>query len=199
MKRVVLTIATVFMMSSTVWGQAVTTAQSAERAERDKENAKLAKERKLDLQVRQPGTAQYYSSVGGYNFQLSNTHTADPFSALQVASGTWWNDPDTVTRLSLTKDQQRKMDDIFQQFRLKLIDLNAALAKEELIMTSLIESERLDEVKILPQIDKVAQARAELEKANSRMLLSIRQTLTMEQWSKIQSSPRKKFTLGRQF
>jgi Spy/CpxP family protein refolding chaperone len=81
------------------------------------------------------------------------------------------------------------MDDIFQQFRLTLIDLNAALSKEELIMDPLIAAERLDEVKILAQIDRIAQARAELEKANSRMLLAIRQSLTMEQWTKIQSSP----------
>ena len=81
------------------------------------------------------------------------------------------------------------MDDIFQQFRLTLIDLNASLSKEELIMAPLIGAERLDEVKILAQIDRIAQARAELEKANSRMLLAIRQSLTMEQWTKIESSP----------
>jgi Spy/CpxP family protein refolding chaperone len=106
-----------------------------------------------------------------------------------VAPGTWWNNADTATRLNLTKEQQRKMDEIFQQFRLTLIDLNAALSKEELIMDPLIAAERLDEVKILAQIDRIAQSRAELEKANSRMLLAIRQSLTMEQWTKIQSSP----------
>jgi hypothetical protein len=126
---------------------------------------------------------------GGYNVQVNTGRTNDPLSALQVAPGTWWNNPDTVTRLGLTKDQQSKMDDIFQKFRLTLIDLNAALSKEELIMDPLIAAEHLDEVKITAQIDKIAQARAELEKANSRMLLAIRQSLTMEQWTKIQSSP----------
>jgi len=129
------------------------------------------------------------TSRGGYNVVLNTSRTNDPLSALQVAPGTWWNNADTATRLNLTKDQQKKMDDIFQQFRLTLIDLNAALSKEELIMDPLIAAERLDEVKILAQIDRIAQARAELEKANSRMLLAIRQSLTMEQWTKIQSSP----------
>ena len=129
------------------------------------------------------------TSRGGYNVVLNTSRTKDPLSALQVAPGTWWNNADTATRLNLTKDQQKKMDDIFQQFRLTLIDLNAALSKEELIMDPLIAAERLDEVKILAQIDRIAQARAELEKANSRMLLAIRQSLTMEQWTKIQSSP----------
>jgi len=133
--------------------------------------------------------AQVTTSRGGYNVVLNTSRTNDPLSALQVAPGTWWNNADTATRLNLTKDQQKKMDDIFQQFRLTLIDLNAALSKEELIMDPLIAVERLDEVKILAQIDRIAQARSELEKANSRMLLAIRQSLTMEQWTKIQSSP----------
>jgi Spy/CpxP family protein refolding chaperone len=45
-----------------------------------------------------------------------------------------------------------------------------------------------DEAKILAQIDRVADARADLEKANARMLLAIREVLTPEQWSKLPSS-----------
>jgi hypothetical protein len=36
----------------------------------------------------------------------------------------------------------------------------------------LFDVDHLDEVKVLPQIDRIAQARAELEKANARMLLA---------------------------
>jgi Spy/CpxP family protein refolding chaperone len=121
------------------------------------------------------------NGVRSVQFASSST-SSDPLSSLQVAPGTWWNNADTATRLNLTKDQQKKMDDIFQQFRLKL-------SKEELIMDPLIAAEKLDETKILTQIDRIALARAELEKANSRMLLGIRQSLTMEQWTKIQASP----------
>ena len=63
------------------------------------------------------------------------------------------------------------MDDIFQQSRLKLIDLHAALQKEEATLDPLINADSPDETKVLAQIDKVAQARAELEKSNARMLL----------------------------
>ena len=44
-----------------------------------------------------------------------------------------------------------------------------------------------DEPKILAQIDRVAQARAELEKANARLLLGIRRVLTPDQWKKLQA------------
>jgi len=92
-----------------------------------------------------------------------------------------------VQKLSLTADQQKKMDDIFQQSRLRLVDLNASLQKEELTLEPLLAADQPDEPKILAQIDRVAQARAELEKANARMLLGIRRVLNQDQWKKLQS------------
>ena len=109
--------------------------------------------------------------------------------ALGGPGGKWWTRPDTAQKLGLTADQIKKMDDIFQQHRLKLIDLDAAVRKEEVIMEPLISAEQPDEAKIVTQIDKVAQARAELEKANARMLLGIRRLLTQEQWNRLKSEP----------
>lgn len=103
--------------------------------------------------------------------------------------GRWWDDPKVSQQVGLTADQQKKMDDIFQQNRLKLIDLSATLQKQELIMQPLMEAEQPDEGKILAQIDAVAQARAELEKNNARMLLGIRKVLTPEQWKKVKDLP----------
>lgn len=101
--------------------------------------------------------------------------------------GRWWNDPKLAQEVGLTADQQKKMDDILQQNRLKLIDLNAALQKQEATMEPLMEAEQPDENKILAQIDAIAQARAELEKGNARMLLGIRQVLTPDQWTKLKA------------
>ena len=47
-----------------------------------------------------------------------------------------------------------------------------------------------DTNKVLSQIDHTAQARAELEKANARMLLGIRGVLTPDQWTKLQAEGR---------
>jgi len=99
-------------------------------------------------------------------------------------------DPMLVQKLALNSDQQKKMDDIFQQHRLKLIDLNATVQKEETIMEPLVAADQPDEAKIVAQIDKVAQARAELEKANARMLLAIRGVLTPEQYQKLRTASR---------
>ena len=101
--------------------------------------------------------------------------------------GRWWDDPEFVKKLGLSDDQQKKMDDIFNNARLNLIDLSATVQKAEAIMEPLVAADPPDENKVLEQIDRVAQARAELEKANARMLLGIRRQLTHEQWLKLKA------------
>jgi Spy/CpxP family protein refolding chaperone len=100
--------------------------------------------------------------------------------------GTWWRNPELVQKLGINSDQQKKIEDVFQQHRLKLVDLDATLKKEEITLEPLMSSDAPDETKSLAQIDKVAQARAELEKANARFLFAIRRVLTAEQWKKLQ-------------
>src|SRR4030095_5266076 len=101
-----------------------------------------------------------------------------------VPQGTWWRNPQYVDGLSLTMEQQKRMDEVFQQSRIKLSDLTATLDKEEAILEPLMESEQLDEARAAAQIDKVANARAELEKANARMVTGSAQILTPEQWTR---------------
>ena len=99
--------------------------------------------------------------------------------------GMWWKRPELVQRLNLTPDQVKRMDDIFQQSRIKLIDLKANVQKQEVLLEPMLSANPVDTAKAQAQIDRVADARAELEKANARMLLSIRGVLTPEQWTKL--------------
>ena len=101
--------------------------------------------------------------------------------------GRWWNEPRLAEKYKLTDTQRKAMDDIYQQHRLTLVDLHATLEKHELEMEPLMKADQPDEGKILSQIDRVAQARAELEKANARMLLGIRKELTPEQWKQMEA------------
>ena len=101
--------------------------------------------------------------------------------------GRWWTDPALAKELGLTEDQQKHMDALFQESRLKLIDLRATLQKQEVILQPLLGADQPDESQVLAQIDRVAQARAELEKANARMLLGLRRMLTVSQWKELQA------------
>jgi periplasmic protein CpxP/Spy len=100
--------------------------------------------------------------------------------------GRWWNNPKMVEKLKLTDDQRKSMDSILQNHREKLIDLRANLEKAEVAMEPLVKADQPNESAVMSQIDKVAQARAELEKANARFLFALRAKLTPEQWKQVQ-------------
>jgi Heavy-metal resistance len=77
------------------------------------------------------------------------------------------------------------------------MDLSGTVRKEEMAMEPLLAADQPDEGKILAQIDRLAQARAELERANARMFLGLCRVLTPEQWKTLQgrSAPRTLFPL----
>lgn len=101
--------------------------------------------------------------------------------------GRWWNNPKIAQAIGLTDDEKKKMDDIFQQHRLKLVDLHANLEKQQILMRPMIEADNPNEAQVLAQIDKIAQARADLEKADAHMLFDIRRVLTTDQWQKLKA------------
>ncbi len=103
--------------------------------------------------------------------------------------GKWWKNAEVVQKLQLSDDQLQRLEKIFQDSRLHLIDLHAALEKEEAQLEPLVEAENPDEGQVNSQIDKVAAARAELEKGNTRMLLELRKVLTTEQWKTLHALP----------
>jgi protein CpxP len=96
--------------------------------------------------------------------------------------GRWWNNPKVVDALKLTDAQRKEMDSTMLAHRERLVDLHANLQKAELEMEPLMGDDQPNEAKILAEIDKIAAARAELEKANARFLLGIRAKLTPDQW-----------------
>ncbi len=101
---------------------------------------------------------------------------------------TWWRNEGAAKndRPHRSADQTHGRD--LPAEPLELIDQKAALDKEEATLEPLVEAETLDESKAAAQLDRVAQARAELEKTRGRMLLGIRKQLDMEQWRKLKDT-----------
>ncbi|HUV68822.1 MAG TPA: Spy/CpxP family protein refolding chaperone [Terracidiphilus sp.] len=121
------------------------------------------------------------SGFGSHRSPLQRTF------ALDGGRRSWWNNPRIVERLKLTDDQRKAMDGIMQQHRVKLIDLHANLDKAELAMQPLMSADTPDDAAITAQIDKIIQARGDLERANSLFLLAIRDKLTPDQWKQVQA------------
>jgi len=101
--------------------------------------------------------------------------------------GMWWKNPEIVTAIALTPDQQKRIEDLFIQSRTQLIQLHATLETQQLQLGPVLDANPVDQPKAMAVIDKIANSRADLEKANAKMLLSIRGVLTPEQWTKLQA------------
>ena len=125
---------------------------------------------------------------GGAGMGMGHRPPMERAFGAQGDHGRWWNNPKVVERLKLTDEQRKSMDDTLLAHRETLIDLRASLEKAELGLEPLMKDDQPNEARILAGIDKVAQARAELEKANARFLLAIRGKLTPEQWKQLQAA-----------
>ena len=115
-----------------------------------------------------------------------NSRPADsrsqPRMGLQLGlSGRWWDDHGTVRKLSLNNDQQRRMDTIFEANRPTLINLYTNLQRQEVNLAGLSHADLQDESKVFAAIDRVSQARSDLEKEKAHYLLQIRQQLNPQQ------------------
>ncbi|HXJ94467.1 MAG TPA: Spy/CpxP family protein refolding chaperone [Terriglobia bacterium] len=99
--------------------------------------------------------------------------------------GAWWRNSDVVKQLALTDAQGRQVEQVFQEYRSQLVKLHTVLSQEEARLQPLIAAEHPDDAQVFSQIDKVAEARADVEKVNSRMLFAFRSVLTAEQWQKL--------------
>jgi Spy/CpxP family protein refolding chaperone len=104
--------------------------------------------------------------------------------------GIWWRNPDLIQKLALTPDQQKRMDDIFQQSRIQLVHIKASLEEQQILLEPMLNANPPDSTKAMAQIDRIADTRGELEKANAKMLLGIRELLTPDQWTKLQTEGR---------
>ena len=132
--------------------------------------------------------------MGGGNFDrpsMSNPnrplpHAGENPGGLHLGpSGRWWDNKDAAKLVGLNSVQQHRMDDIFTVNRDVLLKSLKTLQHEESQLEKITRARELDENQIFQQIDRVTQARGELEKANAHMLLQIRKELTPDQTAKL--------------
>jgi len=98
----------------------------------------------------------------------------------------WWDDKSFAKNLKLRPEQQTRMDAIFDQNKGALVSCLQGLQQAEAQMDEITRSRNLDEGALFTQIDRVAQARADLEKANTHMLLQLRKEMDADQIDRLE-------------
>jgi Spy/CpxP family protein refolding chaperone len=137
------------------------------------------------------GTGAPYDDVAATQ-NLQNAANDLRTARTQVA-GAWWMNTPLMQRLGITDEQQSKIEKTFENHLQSILSTTASLEKEEAQLARLMDSDPIDQNAVYTQIDRVIQARSEVERINSVMTVEMRQYLTRTQWEQL---PRTNLTTG---
>jgi hypothetical protein len=116
--------------------------------------------------------------------------TGPPHNTLQFGPvGRWWDDKTVVQTIGLRREQQRRMDTIFDANKPVILDSYKAFLKAQANLTAVNKDPQADKTKVFAAIDAVNDARSSLQKATSAMLLQIRQEMDPTQITKLENVP----------
>jgi Spy/CpxP family protein refolding chaperone len=127
--------------------------------------------------------------MGGPNVSggQENRNAEPTRTGLQLGPpGRWWDEKSFAKSLKLRPEQQTRMDAIFDQNKGTLFNRLQNLTQVESQMNEIAKSPNPDEAALFTQIDRVAQARAELDKAYTHYLLQIRKEMDADQISRLE-------------
>jgi hypothetical protein len=173
MRQATATIAALFFVTAL--------AQAQSPPAKTKEQLEQVQQQRDLLQSFQEKVQAYYQQLqqGGGGRGARGIITKTPQGSVFVwKGGAWWTNANLVARLGLTDNQKSKIEKAFENHRQNLSHESTQLDKQETQLAVLLAADPVDHNAVLSQIDRVAQARADLERANSAMTLEMREVLT---------------------
>lgn len=109
-------------------------------------------------------------------------------NALQFGPvGRWWDDHSVVQQIGLSKQQQHKMDSIFNANKPAIVGSYKAFQKAQANLEKLNKDAAADKTKVFAAVDEVNAARSELQKSTLAMLMQIRSEMSAAQIQKLES------------
>ena len=142
-----------------------------------------------------PGGAGGLGNAGGPGGPKEPHHTergkdrpaVQPHNALQFGPvGRWWDDRSVVQAIGLRREQQKRMDAIFDHNKPAILDSYKGFLKAQSDLTAANKDPQSTKDRLFSAIDAVNEARAALQKATSAMLLQIRQEMDPGQVDKLE-------------
>ena len=106
---------------------------------------------------------------------------------LGLPSGEFWLNPEIVAYAGMTPDQVHRLAETYLQGTLKLIQLDANLQMEEAKLEPMLAAPAIDANATLAQLDRIADAKAAIDKADARMAFGLRAVLSPDQLARLRT------------
>jgi hypothetical protein len=177
-----------FLSAALAQGQSPTLSQQDQSPQ--ELQSRLQELQRLREQLIQQQQQQFQQGGGGRG---AAPGVATPFGVrpqiLDRFTPAWWTNPNVVAQLGLTDDQKAKIEKVYENHKPFIAADSAILTTNEAHLAASLAADPVDHNAVLAVIDHVAQARADLERANSAMTLEMREVLTAAQWTQLQKQP----------
>ena len=108
-------------------------------------------------------------------------------NAQQLPPGKWWRQPRIVQQLSLTSEQQDRLDEVFRNAANDLIDAKGAVEKLQIALRGELERTQLRRGEIQRIAGQLNDARGRLFERELMMLVDMRAVLNDAQWNRMRA------------
>jgi len=99
----------------------------------------------------------------------------------------WWNNPEIANDLRLTEAQKKQLEQVSTNMKLTLIDAGATGLKSYVRLQSLLDADPFDRAAFNQEMEIASNAASRLVKDFGQMAVTVRTTLTAEQWHKLEA------------
>ena len=103
--------------------------------------------------------------------------------------GRWWDDKSVAQNIGLRREQQKKMDVIFNANKPAILEAYKSFLTEQSKLNAINKNPQADQAATFAAIDAVNGARSSLQKATAQMLLQIRKEMDADQITKLEKLP----------
>lgn len=106
-------------------------------------------------------------------------------SAAGLPPGKWWRRPEYIELLSLTHEQQTKLELIFRTAANDLIDLRAEADKTSIALRSELDQQQLNRENLRRLAEHLSETQGHLFSRELMMLVDMRTVLSDDQWTRL--------------
>jgi Spy/CpxP family protein refolding chaperone len=121
---------------------------------------------------------------------LGGRDHGDDKGNIGMPQGKWWKLPETGDRLGLSTQEKEKLDTLYLEHRLRMIDLHSRAEKERVELEQLFDSSSFDADACLERFRTLEKAHTAFAVERFKFLVQVRELLGLERFSKLKAEVR---------
>ena len=106
---------------------------------------------------------------------------------INLPPGKWWRRAEVINFLSLSAEQQDRLEDVFSKSAAELIDLRGEVEKQSIALRAALDRPQLDREQVQRIAQRLNDARGRQFQRELMMLVDMRGVLTDPQWDRMRN------------